>query len=372
MSESERGLPPEDETTTSTDVANSDDEATEVVIAGESVDSPESAPARRGWPGIVALLALLIVVAGWIAGGLIWQRLDAGLTELQLADARGGADTAARMEAVTANIASLEQEMAASNADRERERALFEEGLRGLRAQITRDEDNWVHAEIEYLLLIASRRMLLAGDLAGADFALAAADERLRQLADPDLLPVREQIADERNALRAVPDVDIDGLALSLRSLARRADLLPSGGNRYRPGMEPSQADTDGRDTSSWGAVVQGLWSEIKGLVQVRRDDRAVEPLPTVEQERFLYLNLRIQFDAARLALLRGSQGLYNESLQSAREWIEMHFDRGNNATRAMLEEIGRLQSAEIAPELPDLSGSLRMLRAELTGGAGS
>lgn len=369
MSESERDLPPEGEPGAEVEATAAAPEAPEVV------EPASDAPIRRApvWPAVLAVLALLAVIAGWIIGGFAWQRFDADLIELQRADAVRADRAAARIDAAEVEIARLEREMTAHNASRERERALLEEGLRGLREQIAQDAGHWVVAEVEYLLQIAHQRLRLARDVAGADFALAAADERLRQLADPDLLPVRELIADERNALRAVPEVDIDGLALALRSLARRVDQLPAGGNRYRPGMDGARSgEAGGRDTSNWQAIVQGLWNEIKGLVQVRRDERVLEPLPSFGQEYFLYLNLRIQLDAARLALLRGSQGLYTESLQSAREWLEGHFNRDHNATRAMLNEIDRLQGVQIVPELPDLSGSLRALRSSRARGAGS
>jgi uroporphyrin-3 C-methyltransferase len=164
-----------------------------------------------------------------------------------------------------------------------------------------------------------------------------------------------------------VPRVDVEGLALSLRSLAKRAETLPVLGARYRVGDPRAAApDAEGEDArgESWREALEIAWGEVKQLVEVRRNDQPVEPMLAPELEYFLYQNLRLQLDAARLALLRGEAPLYVESLRSARDWAATYFDQEHAATRAMVAELDRLLAVDIAPALPELGAALRELRA--------
>lgn len=338
-----------------------------------ALPAPE-APARRPLP--LALVALVLAVVALLAGLLAWRGLDARLDGFAVAqvtfderlletqragEARVGG-LAAETERLAAEIARQESELARQQELAERLHAAVEE-VAG------QDLDRWVVAEVEYLLRIAAHRLALAADVRAASVALETADARLNDLADPAWLGVRAEIADELAALRAVPAVDVEGLALALRSLAKRVETLPVLGARYRPGDPRGAAPAGAAETpltgEGWQDALESAWAQIKGLVEVRRNDRPVEPMLAPALEYFLYQNLRLQLDAARLALLRGEAPLYQESLRSARDWAATYFDQEHASTRATVAELDRLLAVEIAPPLPDVGAALRALRAD-------
>ncbi|HEY5791453.1 MAG TPA: uroporphyrinogen-III C-methyltransferase [Gammaproteobacteria bacterium] len=325
-------------------------------------------------PLLLACLALLLALAGWLAGYQAWQQLRAAQ-----AAARGAqqADASALAERLDGGLRSGEQRVAAlqqelnqglarQQAELARQQQALEESYQALQRQLGQDSSGWVVAEAEYLMRSANHRLQLAQDVPGAIAALEAADQRLRSLADPALLPVREQLADGIAALKAVPQVDVEGLALTLVSLARRAETLPVLGARYTaPDAAGGTAVLDAaRQAEGWQAAVDAVWNEVKGLVEVRRNDIPAKPLLAPEHEYFLHLNLRLQLDAARLALLRRAEPLYAASLATAREWVATWFDQEPAPTRALLAELERLEGTAIAPALPDISGALHALRA--------
>ncbi len=86
----------------------------------------------------------------------------------------------------------------------------------------------WALAEVEYLILIASHRLVLESDTGTALAALEAADTRLRDMNNPGLTDIRRQLATDMNALRAVQQVDITGLSLFLADYVKRVDSLPT------------------------------------------------------------------------------------------------------------------------------------------------
>ena len=66
---------------------------------------------------------------------------------------------------------------------------------------------------------------------------------------------------------------------------------------------------------------------------------------------------------AARLAALRGDEAGYQLGLHTARDWLARFFDMQDARVAALAGELKELEDSRIAPPLPDVSGSLRMLR---------
>ena len=82
-----------------------------------------------------------------------------------------------------------------------------------LSALLGRSEQGWGLSEVEYLLRIANQRLQLQRDTNAAAKALEAADERLREYADPHYLKVREQIARDIAKLSAFEAPDSAGIS---------------------------------------------------------------------------------------------------------------------------------------------------------------
>ena len=66
-----------------------------------------------------------------------------------------------------------------------------------------------------------------------------------------------------------------------------------------------------------WGSVTSAL----SGLVKVTPPDQARMPLISPAAEYFLRTNLTLKLQAARLALLRGQQTIFEQSLDDATAW---------------------------------------------------
>ena len=76
--------------------------------------------------------------------------------------------------------------------------------------------DDWQMAEVEYLLRLASQRLLIAKDDRTALNLLASADTIIVSLADPSWFDLRTAIAADRLAIASVDNIDVDGLFLRL------------------------------------------------------------------------------------------------------------------------------------------------------------
>ena len=248
--------------------------------------------------------------------------------------------------------------------------------------------NTYLVAEAEYYMQIANAQLQLAGNPLLASLALRQADDRLLQLADPALTAVRRALADEIAALDAMEKPDMAGATLTLGSLSRVVGSLPL---RTVDGDEAASGET-GDDTEEGG--VSRAWSKVKGafsgLVKVTppADERA--PLLTPEAEPLIIevqiprvdidsvkvgqhatvrltalnrSNLALMLQAARLALLRGEQVAFEQSLDDADAWLASYFDTGSAQVASARETIAEIRGDYASTTVPDISASLRLLR---------
>ena len=118
----------------------------------------------------------------------------------------------------------------------------------------------WLLAEAEHYIRIANAQLGLAGDVDVAQTALGLADDTLRELNDPRLIPVRKLLSEELAALRAVAS-DIEGIVLSLGSLAGTIETLPlkRRPRNSAPSHRPPE-DLAGTERAIASAMRSGAW----------------------------------------------------------------------------------------------------------------
>jgi uncharacterized protein HemX len=236
----------------------------------------------------------------------------------------------------------------------------LENSLSALQGVSTGVRNTWLLAEAEYYMQIANAQLQLAGNPHLATLALGMADERIAQLADPALTEVRRALADELAALDGMEKPDIEGVTLTLASLARMVDSLPL------QHISDSQTD-DEADVDAELSGIDKAWASVKGavsgLVKVSGPETTAMPLMTPEAVYFLRTNLTLQLQAARLALLRGEQAVFQQSLNDAATWLELYFDTESAQVASALQTIGEIRDGIFAVTPPDISTSLRLLR---------
>lgn len=340
------------------------------VAEGEpEAQAEDAAPAARGRGGrgaaVVAVVALLLALAALAAAGwLAWNQRRAEHTYTALT--AQVASLRARLDESSARLARAEAGNAAGVRDLRR-------ALESLRTGLGRERGGWRVAEAEYLLSIANQRAQLSADAATAIAALQAADRRLAALADPAFRPVRERIAQEIAALQAAPAADVTGIEARLGALITSVGTLPTASAHVAAASAPARGG-ERPAVHGWRQALHAVGESLRSLVVVRRVDHPPRPMLAPDERWFLRQNLTLQLEAARLAVLRGEPALYRTSLETAARWLGAYFDTAAPAVRAADAEIRGLEGARVVTRLPDISGSLRLLRriaARTTAGAG-
>jgi uroporphyrin-3 C-methyltransferase len=331
--------------------------------------------------GAIAWLAFLVaVIALSAAGYTAWRNW-------QIAGDTSADDRIARLEsrlsASSSSLAELESrvtELGAKDPGIDAElaelRRTFEERVRlldSLPARMSTLEssvaslagisegarDAWVLAEAEYYMQIANAQLQLANNPRLAGLALRMADERLVQLANPALTDVRRAVADELAALDVMEKAEIEGASLTLASLARVVESLPLAAGREG---EQEGSDVD-PELSGAGRAWASMKSAMSGLVKVTPPERAGLMRLSPDAEYFLRNNIALQLQGARLALLRGEQIIFEQTLDDTSVLLNEYFDTDSTPVAGALETIAEIRGSVFTADAPDISESLRLLR---------
>jgi uroporphyrin-3 C-methyltransferase len=342
---------------------------------GENAPETQQPPvARRSVATLLGGLALLIAVVAAAGVAWMWQlaQQQTDMIHRQTQQLRDDTQAAERDRQILVSRldALVEQQVAATAAQ-----SALQESLSSLHEEIGRDRGAWIVAETGYYLELANARLQLLHDVPTALQALRLADARLQSLGDPAFIPVREQLAKEIAALEAVPTVDLTGAALALSGLVSQVPDLPlhAPASTAKAAADSAAMDESGNAVSDelprWRQEAAKIWSVMQELVQIRRTDKRIEPLLSVDEQRLLIANLQLQLQTARYAVLARDTQLLHDSVNTARDWLLNFYDKDAAATRAVVKRLEELGTLELAPALPDISASLRQLRSITTNG---
>lgn len=227
------------------------------------------------------------------------------------------------------------------------------------------DHNDWLVAESEYLIRIAIHRLALERDVYGATTALKTADQLLNRTGDPSWITVRKALARDMANLEAVKIPDITGLSAELSALMTLVDGLPMVAPQRQPAVSqpPPAAEGEGREEpGAWDTLWTRMGEAFDELVVIRDTEAPVAPLMAPDEMYFLKQNLRLQLESARYALLRGEPSAYADSLQAAYHWLGQHFNANRDDVILLRKRIKVLQGQNIAPPMPDISATLRLL----------
>lgn len=352
---------------------------------GKASASAAGQPKPHPWLGLFLLLFLVLLLAN---GGVnYWQWQEDKIQDQSLAALTEGqaavAALAEELEQVRAQRIELEQRSRATEQELRRQLDQVQRRMAPLpeqmqvlmtaqselREKVTGGNNAWRLDAVEQLLLTANERAQLAQDLRGAQQALELADLRLQSLADPAWVPLRRQIAADIAALRAVPQPDITALSLKLQALSDRVPGLPLAGHAIR--SRDSQGGAEAQPTEAAAEVLwyQRVWSKVQSavgsLVTIRQNTTPTTPLLPPDLHGLLVQNLRLQLQEARTALLLRDAEQFQAALRAAQAWVEDYLEVTDPAVAAALTTMSELQATTIAPQIPDLTGSLNQLRQQ-------
>jgi uroporphyrin-3 C-methyltransferase len=386
-----------------------DDVAPPALSSGPPADVARATPRKNVTGGLALLLAL---VAIGLAGYPSYQAYTGSLNQSVATsmDASGRAELdSLRQELETQSarvtdlsrrftqtgttpqrvsdeaVAGLTEQLMASRQELDQQlrtvRSDFDAEMSGLAATVaatqreladrrtTRSQD-WLLAEVEYLVRMANQRNLMDEDPLGAISLLRAADEIIANAEELTAHPLRQAIANDIVSLSSVEHIDVEGIYLSLSAQIGAVPELPRRLPKYMPPTtQPTPVgEMNGARESTGildaiGSVLVRFGRSLSGLIDFRKNVPGVDPILPPKEEYYLRQNLILKLQLAQLGLLQQRRQVYSVSIDEAIAWVDRYFDVEHSATKAMQTTLTELQGVDVVRDLPAISASLREAR---------
>jgi uroporphyrin-3 C-methyltransferase len=320
-----------------------------------SAKKASSAQVHTKPSSVLAIFALLLVIIALLAiGGIGWKGFEFSQQLLTLSHQLE--QSTEKNTALAAQLATTEKNVRLHNKQSQQNAERIAE-LPGA------DRNDWLLAEAEYLLRLANQRLVLEKDWQGAVAILVAADNVLAETQNPLISSVRQLLAKELQALRAVPAVDLTGAVARLQAVQDQINQL-----EWMPRTLPqvtavvAAAPPEVLPTA-WDKFLAKAWAGIGTIVRIRENDKALPAPLTPDQHYYLQQNMNLMLEQAQVALVRQQDALYKQSIERTLAWLEEFSMVKNVENAAVKETLVELSSWNVAPEFPEISGSLLKLR---------
>lgn len=342
---------------------------------------PKKAEKSKSGLGLVVFLLLLtfvIAISGIAGGYYVWQQIQTELSAAKeqrnsLESAVASIDQNPKIKKITGgfnsklkstqnDVAKLNDQVDTINEEQQR----LGDVVTRTSDTINRGEVGWMLSEVQYVLRLAQHRLLLDRDFEGATLGLTAADERLNAIKDVRLIPVRQAIAKQIQALRDFPHPDYVGMQLKLDNSmsALRSGLV----NLPKDKKNPKHKDTETEEeVASKGeenfseltlAYVKGTLDKAKSAFnetyKVTHGEQQISLFIEEQEKKRAYEFLRQKLLGAKYAVSTRDEQSFQKQLNAASSWLESSDEFANK--KQLLDDINQLKKTRLLPELPDIS----------------
>ena len=337
----------------------------------------------------VAVLAVMLAAQWWSSNTEIRSLREEMAKRLQNNDttvsdarmmAKGAQDGAKELHA---KYSILENKQAEAQSQQLALEQLYQE--------LSRNRDDWALAEIEQVLSTADQQLQLAGNVQGALIALQNADRTLSRSDKTQFIQIRRAIAKDMERLKALPNLDLPGIAVRLDSVISQIDKLPllsdekpaqalvppkksshspklaAKAHANKPGEMPEEPSwwTGWSATLAerWQSLSSEIWLDVRQLIRVRSVEKPIALMMTPEQAYFTRENLKLRLLNARLGLLSRNESAFRSDLLAAQDTIAKFFDGSARQTQNVQLLLKAAQGSNLSIEMPSLGESLNAVR---------
>ena len=330
----------------------------------EKKPSPSpKAPNSSGSLWLKLLLTLIVVAGLVVAGWFGWTQWQQRVTAAE--------NFGARLDSLDGSYVTIAQQSQKAEKRQSKDIEQVQRGLATIQLRLnnqgkrlaelgTTTRSDWLLAEAAYLARLANQRLQTERSTKNPLALLENVDVILKQLDDPELLPLRGAVAIDITALRLAGEVDASGLYLELNALAESIDQLVILKPSAEAAVIAKQPQTALEQPKLQG-LITGFVDGISQLIRVTQRDQPIEPLLQANEEAIVRHNLRLMLEQAQSAVMREEQAIYSKSLDKAQRWLAQYFQLNPNAV-IIQQRLASLSEQEIIQQLPDINGSLQAI----------
>ena len=227
-------------------------------------------------------------------------------------------------------------------------------------ASLQQRDTRWLNAEAAYLMRLANYKVSVEHDVPTAVQLLQTVEGLLSDQLDPAARTALINVVSDRASLQNInaPDkmtliAQVDGLRARLSEISISAihEL------NYQQGVrEARQQTTELAQAQGWSAALMNL---LRSIFVWRQTDFGALAFVSPDQEILMKQQLGLLFEQAKIAIVQADQAQFELALGQVAAGVDNHFAQDSELARELLADIEQFRSQKIAPELPDISGSL-------------
>jgi len=225
---------------------------------------------------------------------------------------------------------------------------------------------DWSLEEIRFLLQTANQIFNLKQDREGAIKAFNLADKLLIKEASTDLLPLRKQISSDIALLKQYTPADTVALSNKIDTLLEQLKPVYK---IKQPEVKPKELSEIKAKEEASESLVNRVKKTLNEAVVVKKFDKPLlEEMDDVTKNS-LYQLLSLRLETLRLMLLQGQDENYHKQIGRLKTLLKRYY----SPTKYTLYEksLDELDAVNLAPEIPDVSASLKLLDAIMQGKKG-
>ena len=345
------------------DKETSNKEASDKKASEKKPNPAPKAPNSSGSLWLKLLLTLIVVAGLVVAGWFGWTQWHQRVTATE--------NFSARLDSLDRSYVTIAQQSQKAEKRQSKDIEKVQRGLSNIQLRLNNQgkrlaelgsttRSDWLLAETAYLARLANQRLQTERSTKNPLALLENVDVILKQLDDPELLPLRGAVAIDVTALRMAGEVDAAGLYLELNALAESIDQLVI----LKPTAEAAVVTNQPQaalEQPKLQGLITGFVDGVSQLIRVTQRDQPIEPLLQANEEAIVRHNLRLMLEQAQSAVMREEQAIYSKSLGKAQRWLAQYFQL-NPSAEVLQQRLGSLSEQEIIQQLPDINGSLQAI----------
>lgn len=205
--------------------------------------------------------------------------------------------------------------------------------------------------DAKYLLTLASRKLHIEQDKAGAIAVLKLAQAKLaEQNNNSQWFNLKNQISDDVARVQTLEEAELDNIFFSLTELIRQVMHLP-----LNQANLPDEVDSPVEDRAPTEEIsmsnLEIIWHDFLELFMPKQRSGEVEPLLTPKQAQNIRQNLISKLNQAQWAALHQKQSIYQLALQESANWIEQFYQQENANVEQVVEQLTKLKDKQLTQD---------------------
>ena len=225
--------------------------------------------------------------------------------------------------------------------------------------------NDWSLGEVHFLLQTAVQNFELKKDKSGAIAALKLADNLLLERGSIELLPVRKQISTDIATVNQfeIADVSalsqkIDALMLKLKPVeiitektGEKVELIPTNNKTQATEETPKKAKE---------SIVTRVKKTINNAVLIKKFDKPLQEEMNKDAKENLFQLFSLRLETLRIMLLQSDDANYHKQITRIKALLVKYYPESD--TPEFTKQLDELSKVNLAPSVPDISSSLKLL----------